>query len=154
MTDPDVQYLRSLASGYANSFINGWQTEYRHLNAIADRLESFMQAPSGQQAEPTDLKALAIQCGGTTLRSLLQPSPASNPSGQRRRRMPDPIHYLEPTPIVFKSIVVYNDNGMIKVELQDASGSIVHTFMSTGSFDGTSKLRLSMGGRVTVTREL
>jgi hypothetical protein len=68
--------------------------------------------------------------------------------------MPDPIHYLEPTPIVFKSIVVYNDNGMIKVELQDASGSIVHTFMSTGSFDGTSKLRLSMGGRVTVTREL
>jgi hypothetical protein len=51
MTDPDVQYLRSLASGYANSFINGWQTEYRHLNAIADRLESFMQAPSGQQAE-------------------------------------------------------------------------------------------------------
>jgi hypothetical protein len=68
MTDPDVQYLRSLASGYANSFINGWQTEYRHLNAVADRLESFMQAPSGQQAEPTDLKALAIQCGGLALR--------------------------------------------------------------------------------------
>lgn len=46
MTDPDVQYLRSLASGYANSFINGWQTEYRHLNAIADRLESFIREES------------------------------------------------------------------------------------------------------------
>lgn len=45
MTDPDVQYLRDLAKGYANSFIDGWQAEHRRLNAIADRLESHLRAP-------------------------------------------------------------------------------------------------------------
>jgi hypothetical protein len=42
VTDPDVQYLRDLAKGYANSFVDGWQEEYRRLQAIADRLESLI----------------------------------------------------------------------------------------------------------------
>jgi len=49
MTDPDVQYLRDIAKGYANSFIDGWQAEHRRLNAIADRLESNTRPA----AEPT-----------------------------------------------------------------------------------------------------
>lgn len=43
MTDPDVQYLRDLAKGYANSFVDGWQEEHRRLNAIADRLDRHIQ---------------------------------------------------------------------------------------------------------------
>lgn len=66
----------------------------------------------------------------------------------------DPIHYIEPTSIKFKSIVVYNKDGLIMVELHDAAGSIVHSFQATGTFDASSKLRLSMGGRVTIVREL
>lgn len=49
--DPDVQYLRDLARGYANSFVDGWQAEHRRLNAIADRLEGFLHE-SERQGDP------------------------------------------------------------------------------------------------------
>lgn len=54
MTDPDVQYLRDLAKGYANSFVEGWQSDFRRLNAMADRLESFIQA-EGEKKLPEAL---------------------------------------------------------------------------------------------------
>jgi len=68
--------------------------------------------------------------------------------------MTDPIHYLDPTPVAFKTIVVFNDKGMVRVELHDAAGAVVHTFAAPGTFDVHSTLRLSLGGKVTVSREL
>lgn len=69
--------------------------------------------------------------------------------------MDDPIHYLDPPTIPFKDIVIYNDkvDGIILVHLRDAGGGIIHTFRSPGNFDSTSKITLTLGGKVTVFRE-
>lgn len=52
MIDPDVQYLRDLARGYAQVHIGEVKMidEYRRLQAIADRLESFIQAEAAKKA--------------------------------------------------------------------------------------------------------
>ena len=37
MTDGD--YLRAIAKGYANSFVDAWREHYEHLNDIAKTLD-------------------------------------------------------------------------------------------------------------------
>lgn len=63
--------------------------------------------------------------------------------------MTEAVHYIEPTPLAFDSICVYNDKDhRIAVEFR-LGGKAIHTQRVPGHFGETDRLHLTMKGSVT-----
>jgi len=68
--------------------------------------------------------------------------------------MNDPIHYAEPTTLLFTHLVIYNRNdGMILVDITNSAGEVIHSFSSPGTFTSSSRLRIRLSGKLTVVKD-